>query len=156
MIRFLSYACQMQMKFNEAVMTGDDKLAICIITPTMVERTEPIDPKLAAAALLDKRRREVDAQAKQRLNQNPNEARQVLKYPGVEITAQMEVISGQAFLFRGRYQSQEVVVKVFKNADGEEYRDELRGLLKVGGHRNVIPVLNFFEAPMPCIVVSLN
>eukprot|EP00177_Eucheuma_denticulatum_P000377 GFKZ01000643.1.p1 GENE.GFKZ01000643.1~~GFKZ01000643.1.p1 ORF type:complete len:684 (-),score=97.51 GFKZ01000643.1:1144-3105(-) len=66
--------------------------------------------------------------------------------------------SGQAQLWVGRRAGHRVAVKVFKGEEEGEatgvYKLELRVLLKMGRHPNVVEVLDFFETPEPALVMS--
>lgn len=68
--------------------------------------------------------------------------------------------SGQAQVYAGEKLStrEKVAIKVFSgtgNSAGSTFRIELRMLLKMPEHRNVISVLDFFEYPRPALVTRL-
>lgn len=75
-------------------------------------------------------------------------------YPGVRYLRRLKE-SGQACVYAGRYEGKDVAVKVFMEDDREVvFKRELKMLLMLT-HPNVVKVLNFWEAPEPCVVMNL-
>jgi serine/threonine protein kinase len=75
------------------------------------------------------------------------------QFPGVTLISQV-ADSGQAIVYRGQFKGKDVAVKVFKKADGSDFKAEVRALLKTAGHPNIMEVLDYFERPKPCIVMA--
>lgn len=78
-------------------------------------------------------------------------------YPGIKIVQKLQE-SGQAQVFEGLNQrKQKVAVKVFTgtgNEPAETYKNELRMLLKMPVHKNVIEVIDFFDFPRPALITK--
>lgn len=78
-------------------------------------------------------------------------------YPGIMLVRKLQE-SGQAQVFEGLNRKKEkVAVKVFKGTENERaetYKNELRMLLKMPEHKNVVEVLDFFEFPQPSLVTK--
>ncbi len=78
-------------------------------------------------------------------------------YHGIELKRKLQE-SGQAQVFEGLNQKGEkIAVKVFTGTGrerAETYKNELRMLLKMPEHKNVIEVLDFFEFPRPALVTK--
>lgn len=76
-------------------------------------------------------------------------------YPGIVYTKALKK-SGQAQVYVGMRNEQKVAVKVFLDgADQiETYKTELRMLLKMSKHKNVVQVIDFFETPKPALVME--
>lgn len=76
-------------------------------------------------------------------------------YPGVRYIRRLKK-SGQACVYAGRYRGKDVAVKLFMEDDREVvFKRELTMLLKMDSHPNVVKVLDFWEAPEPCVVMEL-
>lgn len=79
-------------------------------------------------------------------------------YPDILYTCSLQQ-SDQAQVYAGvTREGQKVAVKVFSgeaNIATETYRTELRVLLKMSKHPNVIEVLQLFETPQPALVMRL-
>lgn len=78
-------------------------------------------------------------------------------YPDIVYTRAIKE-GGQGQVYAGKRKSGErVAVKVFLDQEGaaEAYKTELRMLLKMSQHRNVVEVLDFFETPSPALVMRL-
>lgn len=79
-------------------------------------------------------------------------------YRGLSYTRALQE-SGQAQVYAGLGpDGEKVAIKVFKGSEedaSEGYRTELRMLLKMKEHRNVIECLQFFENPKPALVMRL-
>lgn len=77
-------------------------------------------------------------------------------YPDIQYTHMIKE-GGQGQVFAGvrGNGSEHVAVKVFFEQEGatEAYKTELRMLLKMSHHPNVVEVLDFFEAPEPALVM---
>lgn len=77
-------------------------------------------------------------------------------YPGIVYTRALKE-SGQAQVYEGTRGSDRVAVKVFLDQESESARDvykiELRMLLKMSRHENVVEVLDFFETPKPALLM---
>jgi len=47
-----------------------------------------------------------------------------------------------------------VALKVYRNAkDWNDCKDELKSLMRISGHPNIMEVIDFFEVPIPCVVM---
>lgn len=80
-------------------------------------------------------------------------------YPRITFTAILKE-GGQAQVYAGTRGDQKVAIKVFSAIGGVEdaisaYKTELRMLLKMSRHPNVVEVLEFFENPRPALVTRL-
>lgn len=77
-------------------------------------------------------------------------------YPGIVYTRALKE-SGQAQVYEGLRGEDRVAVKVFLDQESESARDvykiELRMLLKMSRHENVVEVLDFFETPKPALLM---
>lgn len=77
-------------------------------------------------------------------------------YPGIVYTRAIKE-GGQGQVYAGWRGNEPVAVKVFLDQEGatEAYKTELRMLLKMSHHPNVVEVLDFFETPDPALVMRL-
>ncbi|KAA8492939.1 putative serine/threonine-protein kinase [Porphyridium purpureum] len=120
------------------------------IRPTRVENPAPMDSMLVAALAANPDRGGQGSVA----SGGGNTAQ---AYPGVTLTKLLKD-SGQAKVYTGTFQGKQVAVKIFKDTGDVSHADfktELRMLLKLGSHRNVISVLDFFESPQPAVIMTL-
>lgn len=64
--------------------------------------------------------------------------------------------SGQAQVYDARKEGKRVAVKVFNEGDDQidTYKTELRMLLQMTRHKNVVKIIDFFETPKPAIVME--
>ena len=79
------------------------------------------------------------------------------QYSGVTVTAQASASGGQAVVYKGTLDrdGRVVAVKVYKDKKGlEDCRTEIKALMKIGSHPNVISFIEFFEEPLPCVVME--
>lgn len=76
-------------------------------------------------------------------------------YPGIIYKKAMKK-SGQAQVYVAEREGQKVAVKVFVDGEAQidTYKSELRMLLKIPQHRNVVQVIDFFESPRPALVME--
>lgn len=78
-------------------------------------------------------------------------------YPEIRYTRAIKE-GGQGQVYAGlRGADEPVAIKVFLDQEGatEAYKTELRNLLKMSLHPNVVEVLDFFEMPAPALVMRL-
>lgn len=76
-------------------------------------------------------------------------------YPGIIYKKAMKK-SGQAQVYVAEREGKKVAVKVFVDGEGQidTYKTELRMLLKIPQHPNVVQVIDFFESPRPALVME--
>lgn len=78
-------------------------------------------------------------------------------YPGITYTRKLKD-SGQAQVYIGRWSNEKVAIKVFTDQESESgldvYKIELRMLLKMNPHPNVVQVLDFYENPQPALLMN--
>jgi Protein tyrosine and serine/threonine kinase len=66
--------------------------------------------------------------------------------------------SGQANVYAGQKANYagEVAIKVFHNAsDWDDCKAELMAIMKIPEHPNLVAIVDFFEVPLPCLVMNL-
>jgi Protein tyrosine and serine/threonine kinase len=66
--------------------------------------------------------------------------------------------SGQANVYAGQKAGHvgEVAIKVFRDAsDWKDCKAELLAIVKIPEHPNLVAILDFFEVPLPCLVMNL-
>jgi Protein tyrosine and serine/threonine kinase len=66
--------------------------------------------------------------------------------------------SGQADVYAGQKvgHAGEVAIKVFRDAsDWKDCKAELLAIVKIPEHPNLVAILDFFEVPLPCLVMNL-
>lgn len=74
-------------------------------------------------------------------------------YPGISYIRELHK-SGQAQLYESINEDNvKLAVKVFELEQSEIYRNELKMLLRMPEHKNVIDVIDFYESPKPCIIM---
>jgi len=59
-------------------------------------------------------------------------------------------------LSRAKYKGKTVAAKIYQLATNvDEFKREVKILVKAGGHPNVMQVIEFFETPKPCLLMEL-
>ena len=67
--------------------------------------------------------------------------------------------SGQADVYKGilidrENRQKDVALKVYHdNKDWDDCKNELRSLMRISGHANIMEVIDFYEVPKPCVVM---
>lgn len=81
-------------------------------------------------------------------------------YPGIHFRRKLKE-SGQAQVYEARTtEGKRVAVKIFKDEEGngeeelETYKRELRMILPMSQHPNIVSVVDFFETPKPALVMD--
>lgn len=174
-VLFLGYMAELRLEFNFVVVDRFEsgRHIAANILASRVKCQEPL-PQPLADALHFKREQEGQAFLRSSPNQPPlkrqkslsdeldpdDEAVPTCPYPGCSYTSRLKE-SGQATLFAGKYnggefKDKDVAIKVFDEEDNMQvYRRELSLLLKMSSHPNVVEVIDFFEHPVPCVVLEL-
>uniref|UniRef100_A0A7S1XDV3 Protein kinase domain-containing protein n=1 Tax=Compsopogon caeruleus TaxID=31354 RepID=A0A7S1XDV3_9RHOD len=146
-IKFKHHAFELRKDYNlVSYHCGDDGRHILRLTPTRVNNMNPVDAVLENAHRQYKELLESKARSSHGDNENA--------YLGLRLNRLLKE-SGQAAVWEGRDTTDEkVAVKIFKNSsnDDSEWKAELRILLKLPRHPNVIEVLDFHPDPRRCIV----
>lgn len=159
---FLAKGAEMRKKYNFVVPTaGKDRRSFSLsILTSRVTNVDPLDPLFVEAL------RECAGNVGTSPNSSNDEQTGSARpnavgrcpYPGVRYTQKLRE-SGQAQVYKGRRGRDHVAVKVFLDQESESARDvykiELRMLLKMSRHENVVEVLDFFETPKPALLMRL-
>lgn len=84
-----------------------------------------------------------------------DDSRNESPYPGIIYRRALKK-SGQAQVYDAMRQGKRVAVKVFLEGDDQvdTYKTELRMLLQMSQHPNVVRVIDFFETPKPALVME--
>lgn len=153
-ITYVSYIGVLRSKYNfvQYGRTGDHLMAN--VAASRVENKTPIDTVILQAIKAKYEQLNAAGSPQPRSAAGPPRC----PYPNMTYTCALEE-SGQAQVYAGTMaDGRRVAVKVFKgdrDSAAETYRTELRMLLKMPEHRNVIEVLEFFETPEPALVTRL-
>lgn len=144
--RFMTYGRQLHQKYNNVTpKLLHEGIHCLVVRPTSVENPAPL-PEVF---------KDVNSTPGRQEAKKPSNSTHP-RYHGIEISEQLK-ISGQAQLYKGRMNGKDVAVKVFtKNEDDENdygFRSELRMLLHMTRHKNIVKVLDIFEVPKPAIVM---
>ncbi len=76
-----------------------------------------------------------------------------LKRLGFNDISMLSKKSGQAVVYRALFEGKDVAVKVFKDVKNvQQFKKEIRALMRAD-HPNLVRVEDFFDSPMPCIVM---
>uniref|UniRef100_A0A7S1XC91 Protein kinase domain-containing protein n=1 Tax=Compsopogon caeruleus TaxID=31354 RepID=A0A7S1XC91_9RHOD len=149
LMKFMSMGYDLRVKWNRVSFYQETTSRYFLqIFPTLVPNNAPIDVQLEAA------KRQLES--KQSEEKNTSERHQ---YRGLTLQSLLKE-SGQAEVWRGvDSKDRDVAIKIFhkeaKRVEGiesEEWKEELRLLLKMDSHPNVIDVLDFRATPRPCLV----
>lgn len=124
-----------------------------LVTASAVRNTNPLPQALADAFA---RKQTMTGATQQPPSPAPSTGLPTCPYPGIRYVRALAA-SGQAQVYEAvRENGERVAVKVFSGGAseaGQTYRTELRMLLKMREHRNVIGVIDFFETPAPALVM---
>lgn len=147
-VTFVSYLAVLRQKYNFIQYGRTGNHFKTNVLATRVENKAPLDPVLVQAA--EAKKAEIaggGAQAAGSSAQPSASGPPRCPYPNITYTQALQE-SGQAQVYAGAMgDGTKVAVKVFKGAldeAAETYRAELKLLLKMSEHRNVIEVLEFF------------
>uniref|UniRef100_A0A7S1T6F8 Protein kinase domain-containing protein n=1 Tax=Compsopogon caeruleus TaxID=31354 RepID=A0A7S1T6F8_9RHOD len=146
-IKFKHHAFKLREKYNfVSYHCGDDGRQIVRLTPTRVKNNNPVDVVLESA-----HRQYQDMIAS--TGKSPNKENEKT-YKGLTLHRLVKD-SGQAAIWEGQdAKGDRVAVKIFRNAtnDHSEWKSELKILLKLPRHANVIEVKDFHLEPQTCVV----
>lgn len=150
--QFFACGAVLRQKYNwvtPGTSNSGHSLSISIMA-TRLPSSKPIPPEFSNAL------QQVDAEtSKPHPDEQPSGPR--CPYPGIAYTRAIKE-GGQGQVYAGKRSSGErVAVKVFLDQEGaaEAYKTELRMLLKMSQHANVVEVFDFFETPAPALVMRL-
>lgn len=149
-ISFLAAGALFRAKFNFVNLCTDQlgqELTVSILASS-IENPKPVHPMLKEA---------LEQVVKMKMAQEAGSLS--CPYPGIKYTKKLKE-SGQAQVYAGKRGEDNVAVKVFSMDEGEDdakaaYKTELRMVLKMSKHQNVVEVFDFFETPAPALVMRL-
>lgn len=152
-VTFVSYLAVLRQKYNFIQYWRTGNHFRTNVMATHVKNNAPLDPVLVQA--LQAKQEEQNRDSSQAGTSGPLET---CPYPKITYTRALQE-SGQAQVYAGAMEDgAKVAVKVFKGdmeEASETYRAELRILLKMTDHKNVIEVIDFFENPKPALITRL-
>lgn len=150
--KFLAYGVILKTRYNivKPGRTEDGRLINYNVLATNVKNDEVLPPLFVRAAL-----RLVD-ESHSKNDDRASSSQLSCPYPGITYTRALKG-SGQAQVYAGKRGSTDVAIKVFSDGDDQTtaYKSELRLLLKMSRHKNVVHVIDFFETPKPALVMEL-
>lgn len=153
-LTFVAFLGTLRTKYNFVKLGKSGGMLIGSVLPSRVRNTQPIDSIMVKAmeAKGTEQPRSAGSASGGGANVPP------CPYKGMTYTRVLQE-SGQAQVYAGVAEDgMKVAIKVFKGDEEdatETYRTELRMLLKMKEHRNVIQCLEFFENPKPALVMRL-
>jgi tRNA A-37 threonylcarbamoyl transferase component Bud32 len=155
-LTFVSLCGVLRVKYNFCTLHKKGDVLHGAVLASRVKNSAPVDSVMVKA--MQAKKDELEAGAGAGSDGGPSGLPRC-PYRGMSYLRALQE-SGQAQVYAGVVTStgQKVAIKVFKGeADraSETYRTELRMLLKMSEHRNVIEVLEFFENPEPALVTRL-
>lgn len=155
---FLAFGVILRQKYNfvTPMSANNGRQLVLNVLPTSAESDAPMHPLFVEA--LNKLRKE-DADGQAAVAATPSGPS--CPYPGITYIRALKE-SGQAQVYAAKKKDgTKVAVKVFLAGEGEDegavdtYKTELRMLLKMSPHRNVVEVTDFFETPRPALLMRL-
>lgn len=151
--KFLAYGVLLKSRYNivKPGRTEDNRLINYNVLATAVKNDDPLPALFVRAAL-----RLADENRHEQRSTDTSASELICPYPGITYTRALKG-SGQAQVYAGKRGSTDVAIKVFADGDDQTtaYKSELRLLLKMSRHRNVVHVVDFFETPKPALVMEL-
>lgn len=154
---FMRHGLYLRKKYNHVVPLLKDGMNILLVRPTVVTNPEPLPPlfQIDGGKTLTGMSRSLSRSSSG--GNPPDEEEQMPRFSGLELERRLK-ISGQAQVYEGKMEGRDVAVKVFtqnseNGVDDASFRTELRMVLKMSRHRNVVQVLDIFERPKPAIVM---
>jgi serine/threonine protein kinase len=168
-ITFLSYMAVLREKYNYITVERYEggRIIAANILASRIKNKEPMPAVLAQALAYIRAKPPAPRSAASQSDHNASAASNAPReppvdpnlprspYPGCTYARRLKE-SGQAKVYAGKFQGKDVAIKVFMEDDSTVvFKRELTMLLKMAKHPNVIDVLDFWEAPEPCVVMNL-
>lgn len=155
--QFLACGALLREKYNFVTpsITSEGRHLSVTVLASRIPNTKDM-PSVFAAALSQVKNTTTKTQLRSE-GGRPDPSGPPCPYPGIRYVKAIKE-GGQGQVYAGRRDSGEkVAVKVFLEQEGaaEAYKTELRMLLKMSRHQNVVEVLDFFEMPSPALVMRL-
>lgn len=145
---FLSFGYEMKKKYNFVKpIVSDNRMCYRLsILTSKVDNSGSTDT-IFQNVIEDKYK------AEERTGEDDVEAFLPCPYPGITYSSAFPE-SGQAQVYKGSKGETSVAVKVFPEGEEQmsEFKTELKNLLKMSHHKNVVTVIDFFEQPQPALV----